>query len=422
MNERLLQYIWQFQYFNRSQLVTSDGESLFIILPGSSNSNQGPDFLDAKIKLGNTTWVGNIELHVLSSDWNQHKHSFDKNYGNIILHVVWQNDLQVDMPFPVLELNTLVSKILLAKFEALMNAHSFIACAPIVDKVPPVIWMAWKERLLVERLQKKTIIIIQYLAENNNHWEEVFWWLIARNFGITVNSEAFEKMARSLPVGLLAKHKNQLHQAEALLFGQAGLLDNNFNDEYPKMLQKEYEFYKKKYSLQPIHCPLHFLRMRPSNFPTVRLSQLAMLVHHSTRLFSIVKEAYLLEDVKKLLSVTANDYWHYHYTFDDASSFKEKSLGMQMINSIIINTIVPVVFAYGQHNGENAYKEKALRWLEQTLAEKNHITNGFTLLGISNKNAFDSQGLIQLKNEYCNVKRCLECAIGNRLLKPQKDS
>ncbi|MCW3092281.1 MAG: hypothetical protein JWP81_3350 [Ferruginibacter sp.] len=419
MNERLLQYIWQFQYFNRTELSTTDGEPLLIISPGNINRNQGPDFLDGKIKLANTTWAGSIELHILSSDWNNHKHSLDKNYGNVILHVVWQDDIHLNLPFPVFELRTLVSKILLARFDELMNAKSFIACEKLIGKTAPIIWIAWKERLLVERMQKKTAIILEYLTKNNNHWEETFWWLIARNFGITVNSDAFEKMACSLPLAVLAKHKNQLHQAEALLFGQAGLLENDFLEDYPQMLQREYRFYRKKYQLQPIQIPLHFLRMRPSNFPTVRLSQLAMLIHNSIHLFSIVKETIYLKDVKKRLNVTANDYWSYHYTFDEATAFKEKNLGTQMINSIMINTVIPVLFAYGHHNGENAYKEKALSWLEQIVEEKNSITKGFDLLGVENKNAFDSQSLIQLKNEYCNKKRCLECAVGNKILKPQ---
>ncbi|MEP7107910.1 MAG: DUF2851 family protein [Ferruginibacter sp.] len=417
MNERLLQYIWQFQHFNRNELVTGDGESLSIIYPGNINSNQGPDFLDAKIKVGNTIWAGNIELHILSSDWNNHKHSNDRNYGNVILHVVWRDDMSPQLSFPLLELQSKVSKILLEKYDELMKAKSFIACDAMIHKVTPITWVGWKERLLVERMQKKTTLILDWLDNNNNHWEETFWWLISRNFGTTVNSDAFEKLARSLPVSILAKHKSQIHQTEALLFGQAGLLDNDFTEDYPQLLQKEYRFYKKKYRLQPLRIPLHFLRMRPSNFPTVRLAQMAMLVHNSSHLFSIVKESVLLGDLKKLLSVTANDYWHYHYTFDEVTAFREKKLGIQMINSIITNTIIPILFAYGHHHQENIYKERAMRWLEQIGEEKNSITKGFTLLGISNKNAFDSQALIQLKNEYCNHKRCLECTVGNKLLR-----
>jgi hypothetical protein len=354
----------------------------------------------------------------LSSDWNNHHHSIDKNYGNIILHVVWNNDIQLKEKFPVLELQSLVSKIMLQKFNELMSAKSFIACETMIPTLTPMLWVSWKERLLVERMQRKTSVILNFLNSNNNHWEETFWWLIARNFGYTVNSDSFEKMARSLPISILAKHKNQIHQTEALLFGQAGLLDKDFDEDYPQLLKKEYLFLKKKYHLFPIQLPLYFLRMRPSNFPSLRLAQLSMLIHQSVHFFSIVRETILLEEVKKLLSVTANDYWHYHYIFDEVSTFREKNIGKQMIYSLLINTIIPILFAYGHHMGETKYKDRAMLWLEQISAEHNSITNGFALLGIENKNAFDSQALIQLKNEYCNQKRCLECTVGNKLLRP----
>ena len=422
MTERLLQYIWQLQYFNSSELVTGDGESLAIMHPGTMNTNQGPDFLNAKIKVNNTIWAGSIELHILSSDWNSHQHSYDKNYSNVILHVVWHNDTSLQVSFPVLELQSLVSKILLQQFDELMNAKSFIACEAMIQKVAPIIWIAWKERLLVERMQRKTAVILEYLNCNNNHWEETFWWLIARNFGITVNSDAFEKLARSIPIQILSKHKNQLHQTEAILFGQAGLLEGDFREDYPNLLQKEYRFFKKKYKLCPSPLPLYFLRMRPSNFPTLRLAQLSMLIHNSVHLFSTVRETILLEDVKKLLSVTANDYWHYHYLFDEVSVYREKNIGKQMIHSVLINTIVPILFAYGHQHNEPKYKDRAMRWLEQITGENNSITKGFTLLGIENNSAFDSQALIQLKNEYCNQKRCLECAVGNKLLRPVTSS
>lgn len=417
MTERLLQYIWQLQYFNKNELTTTSGESLLILHPGLLNTNQGPDFNNAKIKVNNTTWAGHVELHIKSSDWNNHKHSDDKNYQNVILHVVWQNDAHLPLPFPAVELQTRVSKLLLVRFDELMNAQTFIACETMIAQVEPLIWNSWKERLLVERLQKKATVILEYLALNNNNWSETFWWLIARNFGVKVNSEAFEKIARSLPLNLLSKHKNQIHQVEALLFGQAGLLENNFTEDYPQLLKKEYLFYKNKYRLTQVQASLHFLRMRPSNFPTIRLAQLAMLIHDSIHLFPVIKEIKLLKDIKKLLTVTANDYWHYHYTFEDITPFREKNLGEQMINTILINTILPILFAYGYHHKETIYKDRVLQWMEEIKAEKNNITSGYTFLGIENKNAFDSQALIQLKNEYCDQKRCLECAVGGRLLK-----
>ena len=417
MNEKLLQYIWQFQCFNLNQLQTTDGEPILILQPGFSNSNQGPDFKDAKIKIADTTWAGHVELHILSSDWHTHKHSSDENYKNVILHVVWQNNIDLQLPFPVLELHDKVPKVLLSRFDELMHATEFIPCQRTLQLVTPIIWDSWKQRMLVERLQDKSTLVQAYLKLNNNNWEETFWWLLAKNFGLKVNSASFEKIARSLPVNLLAKHKNQIHQLEALLFGQASLLSTTFADDYMIMLQKEYHFLQKKYQLKRIEEPVFFLRMRPSNFPTVRLAQLAMLVHNSSHLFSKIKEADSIKTVKKLLDVTANDYWHYHYMPDEPSAYKEKNMGTQMIDNILINTIIPTLFTYGLLLNEALYKDRALQWMEQVAAEKNSITKGFEAIGVVNKNAFDSQALLQLKNNYCNKKRCLECAVGNKILR-----
>jgi len=417
MTERLLQYIWQFQYFNKTSLQTVEGETVEIVYQGSYNTNQGPDFFEAKLKIANTLLVGNVELHCKTSEWNTHKHSADKNYANVIAHIVWENDCTLPNNLPTIILQDRVSKILLEKYQKLLNTSSFIPCENSISTVPEITWLSWKERLLIERLEQKSTSVNEYLSKNNYHWEETFWWMIAKNFGIKVNSEAFEKIAQSIPITVLAKHKNQLHQIEALLFGQAGLLDKDFEEDYPILLSKEYQFYKSKYNLQSTNANLFFLRMRPANFPTVRLAQLAMLVAHSVHLFSKIKEIEEVENVKKLLNVTANDYWHYHYNFDELSTYKIKNVGVQMINNLIINTVIPILFAYGHYTKEHHFKDKALRWLTQLTAEKNSRINGFLALQITIKNAFDSQALLQLKNEYCSKKRCLECAVGNKLLK-----
>lgn len=417
ITERLLQYIWQFQYFNSKDLRTTDGELLQVIHPGLYNTNQGPDFTGAKIRSGNTVWAGSIELHINTSHWKDHKHSSDSNYKNVILHVVWKDDADLALAFPTLILQDKVSKILLSRYEELMHTGSFIPCEKNIQQVNTITWTAWKERLLVERLQSRTKVILDLLEKNNTHWEETLWWLLAKNFGISINSAAFEAIARSIPIGILAKHKNQVQQVEALLFGQAGLLDAEFEEDYPRLLQREYRFLSKKYSLQKTQTRIAFLRMRPSNFPSLRLAQLAMLVHESLHLFSRVKEAADLHSIKEMLKVTANDYWHYHYVFDVSSSFKKKTLGEQMISNVFINTVIPILFAYGHYQKENLYKDKALKWLEEITAEKNTITEGFASLQLQNKTAFDSQAFIQLKNEYCDKKRCLDCAVGNKLLR-----
>ncbi len=418
MTERLLQFIWQFQYFNRNGLTTSSEESVQIIFPGNTNSNQGPDFSDAKIKIGKTIWAGSVELHLKTSDWKKHNHSGDKNYKNVILHIVWEND---DNKFknsvPLIELKDRVSKLLLSRYEELMNAQGFIPCEKIITSVRDITWNAWKERLAVERLLRKSKNAEAYLNQNKFHWEETFWWLLARNFGIKVNADAFEQIARSISINILAKHKNQIHQVEALLFGQAGLLEDEYAEDYPKLLQREYIFLKKKYQLNKIHQPVHFLRMRPVNFPTIRLAQLAVLITESSHLFSKIKEAASAADIKKWFDVTANDYWHYHYKFDETSAFKKKKLGDAMINNILINSVCPVLFAWGNYHQDDKYKNKTLKWLEEISPEKNIITKGFQQLGIENKNACDSQALIELKNEYCVKKRCLDCAVGNAILK-----
>ncbi|MBK9530461.1 MAG: DUF2851 family protein [Chitinophagaceae bacterium] len=417
MTERLLQYIWQFRYFNFNDLRTDEGELLQVIHPGTLNTNQGPDFIDAKIKIADTTWAGSIELHTHASHWNDHKHSGDKNYKNVILHVVWKNDVQLHLPFSTLVLEDKVPKLLLHKYDELMNTGSFIPCEKNIHGVNSLTWQSLKERMLVDRLENKTKNIFDLLQKNKNHWEEICWWLLAKNFGIKLNAAAFEKVARSIPVTVLAKHKGQIHQAEALLFGQAGLLDADLTGDYPKLLQREYLFLKKKYGLKKVEAGMIFLRMRPSNFPTVRLAQLAMLLHKSHQLFSKIKESPDVKTIRDLLQVTANDYWHYHYVFDVTSAFKKKKLGEQMIDNILINTVVPVLFAYGHYHNENVIKDKALQWMDQIKAEKNAITRGFAALQVNNKTAFDSQALIQLKNEYCSKKRCLDCSIGNKLIR-----
>ncbi|MGK2864219.1 MAG: DUF2851 family protein [Chitinophagaceae bacterium] len=416
MTERLLQFIWQFQYFNKGHLNTSEGEDIQVIFPGQLNNNQGPDFLNAKVIIGNTTWAGTIEIHIKTSDWQKHKHQLDKNYSNVILHVVWEDDGSQE-PVPVLELSTRVSKMLLSKYEDLMQSTAFIPCEKNIHAVPDITWQSWKTRLLAERLLRKSVIVEEYLKQNNYHWEETFWWLLARNFGMKVNADAFESVARSIPLHILAKHKSQIHQLEALLLGQAGLLKEDFEEHYPNLLRKEYTFFQSKYNIKPILLPLFSLRMRPENFPAIRLAELAMLVHDSAHLFSKIKEAETTLEIRTLFEVTANDYWHYHYQFDESSNFKVKKTGVSMIDNIIINTVAPVLFTYGSYQKEGKYKDKALRCLEETAAEKNLITKGFIQLNIENKNAWDSQALIELKNEYCINKKCLDCSIGNNILK-----
>ena len=421
MKEEILQYIWKFQYYNRNELRSTNGDSILVIHPGTQNSNQGPDFKEARIKINNTLWAGNVELHLNSSHWNLHNHSTDNNYNNIILHVVWSHDVEIKDPngnnLPTWELQSMVSNLLLEKYKQLMEAAQFIPCEKLFHNLNDLSLTSWKQRLVAERLLLKSKNIFQTLEQTNHNWEETFWWLIAANFGLRINSDVFRKIAQSLPQNLLVKHKSNIIQVEAMLFGQAGLLNGDFNEKYPALLQKEYRFYQRKYKLKPVDGALFFLRMRPANFPTIRLAQLAMLIHNSEHLFSKIKETDSISALRKMFDLEANDYWHYHYVFDEETDYKLKRLGRQMIDNIIINTVVPILFSYGLHYEAENYKDQAIRWLEEVLPEKNSITKGFESLHYLNKSAFDSQAFIQLKNEYCNHKYCLQCAIGNSLLK-----
>ncbi len=420
MNEKLFQFIWRFQYCNTNNLKTITGENITIINRGTYNTNQGPDFLNAKIKIGETILVGNIELHTLSSDWQKHQHQTDENYQNIILHIVWKHNIKGDTIFnyPVLELQTFVSKILLDKYNSLMLQNSFIPCQNQIANISYLQFNNWKDRLLIERLETKTIKILEKLITNQNNWEETFWQILASNFGIKTNAEAFETIAINTPVLVLAKNKLSLHKIESILMGQAGLLEATFTDAYAIMLQNEYSFLKQKYNLTQSPIKAAFLRMRPYNFPTLRLSQLAQLIFKSNKLFSVVLNCKTFKEVIDLFSVSANDYWLYHYKLDDdATSLKEKNLGIDMQHNILINTIVPIVFAYGIYYKNEDFKNKAILWLESIPAEVNNITKGFRTVEIKSKTAADSQSLIQLKNYYCNYKKCLDCAVGNSILK-----
>jgi hypothetical protein len=422
LTERLLHFIWQFQYYNQSELSTVSGEKIQVVHPGQYNSNQGPDFSDAKIRIGNELWAGSVELHILTSDWERHRHHDDNNYNNVILHVVWEDDTSIGLDeeqqkVPVCELKERISSILLHRYENLMNSASFIPCEKSIQTVKDLTWKSWMDRLLTERLFRKANTVDSFLHQTNFHWEESFWWLLARNFGMHVNADAFEILARSISITTLSKQKHQIQQLEALLLGQAGLLEEDFTEDYPRLLQKEYRFQQKKHGLRPVPAPFLFLRMRPGNFPTVRLAQLAMLIHGSAHLFSKIKETDSLSEARQWFNITANDYWHYHYRLDEPSGYKQKHLGDLMIDSIIINTVVPVLFTYGHYHKDQKFKDRAIRWLEETGAEKNSLTDGFTEIGVENNTAFDSQALIHLRNDYCVKKRCLECPVGNTLLR-----
>jgi hypothetical protein len=417
MTERMLQHIWKFGYYNQHQLFTTDGDSIFILYAGDLNHHQGPDFLHAKIRINDAIWIGNIELHLKSSDWLLHKHTEDANYKNIILHVVWKNDQPLQLNCPTLELQDRIAPSILHRYNELINRASFIPCDQKIAGIDSLIWLSWKDRLLTERLQKKSEVLLDLLKTCNFHWDEVFWWQLAKYFGGKVNAEAFESIAQTISLKVLSKHRHQIHQTEAILLGQAGLLNKDFSSSYPKMLKLEYEYLRRMYQFTSSRYPVFFLRMRPANFPSLRLAQLAMLLHQNQIGFDFFKQTDSLIEAKAMFNIAPNDYWLYHYRLEDDSCFKVKSIGADMVDHLFINAIIPFLWMYGDYYKDEVLKNKSLEWLHIIKKENNAIIEQFENLGLSVKNAADTQSLMELKKNYCDQKKCLDCAVGHQLLK-----
>jgi hypothetical protein len=418
MKESILHYIWQQKLFTAQGQHTTDNEVVEVIDVGRINTDAGPDFFNAKIKIGNTLWAGNVEIHLRSSDWAKHNHQLDKKYDSVILHVVKEADVDVfrldGEKIPQLELK--YSELIEQNYEKLLSEKKWIACADKIRTVPSVFIQSWKNSLLTERLEQKISFIEDILAENNQHWEEAFYVSLARSFGFSTNSQAFELLAKSLPLSVLAKHKNNLLQIEALLFGQAGLLVDDA-DEYVVQLRKEYDFLKQKFQLQPIDAGMwKLLRLRPDNFPHIRIAQFAYLIHSSSKLFSRIIENPENEYLNEIFRTETSEYWKTHYLFGRPSKSKVKRPGAQSINSLLINTVVPFVFCYGHHKGDQTLKDKAIQLLECIPAEKNSVITGWIALGFKMDSAYDSQSFIQLKKMYCDNKKCLRCRIGHKVL------
>ncbi len=420
MTEAFLQHIWKYHLFDKKKLIASTGEKIEILNIGQLNTDAGPDFFNAKIKIDNTVWAGNIEIHINSSDWIKHSHNTNKAYDNVILHVVYNNDMQITRstgePIPTIELK--FNKKLFDNYQDLIQNEQWISCENEINNIDGFIIDFWLNSLLIERLENKSEYILKNLNQNNNNWEETFYQQLAKNFGIKINQQPFEQLTKSLPLKYLSKHKNNLFQIEAFLFGQAGFLETNVDgDDYYSELKKEYLFLKNKFKLKPIEKHLwKFLRLRPYNFPTIRIAQFATLIYKSSGLFSKIIECDDLIEIKKYFSVSTSEYWDTHYVFNKTSKKKTKKTGDVFINSLIINTIIPFLFVYSKSKDNDIYKVRALKFLEKLSPEKNSIINNWKVLGMPVPNAFYSQALIQLKNEYCDKKKCLYCQIGNRII------
>lgn len=419
MTEELLQFIWKYRFFDKT-IYTIENEPVEVISAGLHNLNSGPDFFDARIRIAGTLWAGNVEMHLKTSDWHKHKHAADDAYRNVILHVV----LEHDTPAPTVNNRTLptvvlpVPESLKSGFEELVHSKLKIPCFNKVAAVDSFTKNMLFERLMIERIETKTNRILEVLKRNANNFEETFYRTVAAGFGFGTNAQAFEMLADSLPLTVLAKHKNDIFQLEALLFGQSGLLNQlEFEDEYALKLKKEYDFLQKKFSLKPLEKHVwKFSKLRPDNFPTIRIAQFAALIHKSSALFSKIREKISVEELGELFACEPSEYWHTHYTFGKTSAFKLKKLGESSVNSVVINAVIPTLYAFGTITSTDYLKQHALQLLEQIKAEKNSDTDLWKNLGFNMLHAGHSQAGIQLKKEYCAKGNCLHCAIGLKLL------
>ncbi len=421
MNEDFLHYVWKYKLLDQISLKTTQGENIEIIKQGEHNLDAGPDFFNAQIKINNTIWAGNIEIHLKSSDWDTHVHQNNSAYNNVILHVVLNHDKEIQNQkgnsIPTLELKFRILPNIITNYEFLKKQKTKIPCAYGISEVNEITIASWLERMLYERLETKTSEIKHQLQLSKNNWEETFYFFLAKNFGFKVNAEPFYLLAKSLNINTLSKHKNNLIQIESLLFGQAGMLQKSLKDEYFKTLQNEYTFLSHKYKLIPIATDTwKFMRMRPKNFPTIRIAQFAQLVFKSSSLFSKILDSKNIDELRKLFEVQASEYWDSHYQFGKTSSKSKKDLGEQSFQNVLINTIVPFLFLYGKEKQDEIYIERAINLLECIEPEQNKIIASFDELNIKAKNAGDTQSLIQLNNNYCKFKKCLNCAIGNHLM------
>ena len=421
MTEDFLHFVWKYGLFDRNSLFTDQQENVKVIHLGEHNTDAGPDFLNARIMIGNTLWAGNVEVHLRSSDWYRHNHQFDKAYDNVILQVVYEHDRQIlrtnNEPIPSLELK--FSNKLFDNYTGLMSSIRTIPCAVRIRNIDPIVMECWMNALVVERIRQKSDAIAILLNQNKNNWEETFYVFLARSFGSGINHVPFELLAKSFPLKFVSKHKDDLFRLEALLFGQAGFLDSaEEQDDYYALLKKEYQYLQKKYNLIPIEKHLwKFLRIRPLNFPTIRIGQLAAVLCQSPGLFSRILECRTAKEVIPVFNNQPSDYWKTHYTFgNDQTEKKSGRMGERSIHLLLINTVIPFLFIYGMLTGREILKERAMEWLADLPPEQNRMISEWKKLGFKPSSAFYTQGLIQLTRNYCYRKKCLACSAGIRII------
>lgn len=428
MKEEFLHYLWKYSLYDQDKLCDNSGNKIIIIYPGEYNRDSGPDFFNARISIAGIVWAGNVEIHTKSSHFYNHGHHKDPAYNNVILHVVVENDKQVfsEKGEELLTVGLTFDHNLYEKYHSLVNNPYIIACQDEVADLDKLFIRHWLNSLVIERLQSKSDLVLKIFNETGKDWDETFYRLLSRYFGFRVNTEPFEMLATAIPFRIIRKHADNRFQIESLLFGTAGLLDEGLfretiNDDYYNDLLKEYKVLSAKYSLHSLHGKVwKFSRLRPANFPTLRISQLSALLLLTGALFSKVLEIRNIKQIKKIFEVSASDYWKSHFVFGKNSRQSSKTTGSQASDIFLINVVVPVIFAYGKIRDCHDNCERALTFLEDIPAEKNSITNDWKKAGIEAESAFYSQALIQLRNNYCKKRRCLDCRIGSKLISSGK--
>jgi hypothetical protein len=424
MEEQLLHFIWHRKLYTADHLVTTSGDPVEVLHPGYPNQDQGPDFLHARLRIGEQVWAGHVEIHIRSSAWYLHQHDSDEHYKNVILHVVWEEDQPVVMAaghtLGCLELARYVDKGLLERYRHLMNNAEWIPCASALDQVTDITRTLWLERLIAERLEHKATAIHRLLDRCTFDWGQVFFILLARQLGAPANSDAMEELTQRIPVTMLRKINDSIIRIEAILFGVAGMLGRNLKADYIACLDNEFDFLRKKFNLQPMSAQhWKFLRMRPAHFPTIRIAQLARMVYENPDMVKFIEDPVMsAKDWLSLFTIKPNDpFWDDHYHFTASSPSRPKTLGRDMAIALLINVVAPFMYVYGKHHGRQDLKDRAGDLLEQLPAERNAIVEGYDACGWKVKRAGQTQALLHLRREYCEKRRCLHCAIGLQVLK-----
>lgn len=421
MNEGFLYFIWQDRLYGDNRVTALTGEELEIVDPGKRNHASGPDFFDARIKINGLLWAGNVEIHVKASDWLQHSHKNDPAYKNVILHVVYEYDCNIADPcggaIPVLQLS--FSKDLLKRYKKLIANPNPIHCSGEVSGTEPFRTKAFLQSMALERLCEKAEGIQNLLKKNNNNLEDTFYSVLARSFGFHINAVPFEMLASMMPLKLIAKHRNSILQTEALLFGQAGLLNDDIEGNgYYKRLQYEFSMFRNKFGLQPMNpVAWKFSPVRPNNFPSIRIAQFAAVLHGTFPLFSQIIEAQTPDDIEKMIRVEPSEYWKTHFSFTSGSEPIVKKMGRSSFHVIVINTLSPFLYLYGQMRSEEKYSQRAVDLLESIPPEQNHIVSLWKKEKLDPDCALETQAMIQLYRNYCAEKRCIECTIGSMIVK-----